>query len=413
MIGLMDVNNFFVSCERLFRPDLTTKPVAVLSSNDGCIVARSNEVKAMGVPMGIPLFQAKQLVDMSQVTLFSSNFTLYRDISRRVMEVLIEEVGECEQYSIDESFFVVPAATTVTELATIRATVMRKTGIPVSIGVAPTKTLAKVAAGIAKRTTGSTYLTLLEWQAIAGETTTGDIWNLGGATERKLREQNVTTAREYMQLDRAWIATQFGVSGCRLYDELHGDIAHAVQTNSADLRKSLTSSRSFASTTSVLSDLKSAVAYHVEQIAQKLRQQNLLATRMYVSMGASRHSDFAYRRGSIEIVLDRPSNETRYLLQRTTRACEAHFEPGVPYKKAGVVAAGLIVPEFVQGDLFTAPDSTSDTTTLDTITDQLNRRYGAGVIRSGAIQASGSRTSALLRSKSYTTAWNDIPSVIA
>jgi len=413
MIALLDANNFFVSCERLFRPDLVGKPVAVLSSNDGCIVARSNEVKALGVPMGMPLFQAKQLVDMSGVTLFSSNFTLYRDLSRRVMEVLAAEVGECEQYSIDESFFALASNITYDEVVVLRAHIMQATGIPVSIGAATTKTLAKVASEMGKQGSGVTILTDAKWQATASTYTASEVWNLGHATAQKLKQAGVTTTKQFMDTDRQWIAKQFGVAGCRLFDELHGRLVYPLVCNSTTLRQSIASTRSFATTTQRVSDLESAVAYHITQVAQKLRRQHLLATRIYIEARASRHSDFGLRKSGMVITLEQPSNDTSYLLKAGLKALRSFYDPAVPYKKAGVTVSGLVPKSFAQADLFSAKTETllTSPTTLDTITDTLNQRFGAGSIRSGIITQAGARASAKLRSQHYTTDWKDIATV--
>ena len=410
MIGLMDCNNFFVSCERLFRPDLVGKPVAVLSSNDGCIVARSQEVKAMGVPMGIPLFQAKQLVDMSAVTLFSSNFTLYRDISRRVMHVLSEEVGEAEVYSVDEAFFTLPDNTTGADLATLRQRVMVKTGIPVSIGLAATKTRAKIASELAKQGEGVTRLDADTWPAVAEAYQCGEVWNIGRSTATKLREAGVKTCAELLARERAWLGQQFGIAGCRLYDELSGIAVHPVTYNTDRIRQSVTSTRSFATVTTDYDELASAVSYHVVEVAKKLRQQKLYPSRLHVVARASRHSDFRYQKGSVEVALPTPTNETQSLLQHALQGLVELYAVGVPYKKAGIVASGLMPDTVCQGDLFTSPVEASSSP-LDTVTDTLNQRFGAGTIRPAIVRGSGPRTSALLRSQHYTTAWSDIPSV--
>ncbi len=415
LVGVMDCNNFFVSCERLFRPDLVEKPVAVLSSNDGCIVARSNEVKDMGIPMGIPLFQAKQLVDMRPVTLFSSNFTLYRDLSRRVMAMLAAEVGACEVYSVDEAFFTVPVAITEAELHALRTHISKTTGIPVSIGVGATKTIAKVAVEQEKRGSGVCLLRDDDWRAVAADYACHEVWNIGRATAAALREVDITTVAELLAADRSWVAKRFGVAGCRLYDELSAVSVHQVTPNSDDIRQSLTSSRSFAESTSQLSELESALSYHVVEVAKKLRQQRLLTDRLIIIARPSRHGDFAYQRGSFEVPLLRPSNVTSELLSAALAGLRANFDSRVPYKKAGVVAGGLVPESFRQVGLFDQAVEQHRTAgqRVDSITDRLNTRFGAGTIRPAVILASGTKVSAKLRSPSYTTVWKDIPTVQA
>ncbi len=415
MIGLMDCNNFFVSCERLFRPDLWGKPVAVLSSNDGVIVARSNEVKAMGVPMGMPLFQAKKLVDMTGVTLFSSNFTLYRDISSRVMEVLAEEVGQCEIYSIDEAFFKISEDITETELTALRNRIISRVGIPVSIGVAKTKTLAKVGSEQGKKDgTGICLLTDEKWNELAISYPAGEVWNLGRSMAAKLREQNVTTADDFRQLDTSYVQKVFGVGGRRVQDELNGIIVHKVGENSRSVRQSIMSTRSFAGVVQKRSELDSALSYHVTEVARKLREKKLLTSRIYVLARAGRHSDFAHRQSTVDVVLDEPTNDTTKLIKFALQALDKLYDPSVPYKKVGVTMASLMPESYRQTSLFdTDEQADKDLGALDRVRDQLNARFGAGALRQGVILKSGANTSAKLRSPQYTTRWGDIPRVVA
>ncbi len=412
-IGLLDCNNFFVSCERLFRPDLVGKPVAVLSSNDGCIVARSQEVKDMGIPMGLPLFQVKQLVDVSQITFFSSNFALYRDISSRVMQTLAEEVGPCEVYSIDEAFFNVRENVTEEELMAIRGRLMQKTGIPVSIGIAPTKTIAKAASKLAKKQGGVKRLKLEDWQTEAASYPLGDVWNLGRATLRSLGTFGVTSVTAFIAADPLWVDSQFGVMGRRLQDELRGMQIYNVSQNSDTLRQSLASTRSFAKATNEQGALESAVAYHLTHVAEKLRQQKLVASWLIIELRASRHGDFAYRKGSVVVELSVPTNTTTELLKEAIAGMAKLYEHGVPYKKAGVVAGGLMPESFVQPNLFETVTTPSASRTVDTVTDLLNQRFGPGTVRPGNILDSRPKTSAALRSPHYTTSWNDIPTIAA
>ncbi len=412
-VGLLDCNNFFVSCERLFRPDLVGKPVVVLSSNDGCIVARSQEVKTMGVPMGIPLFQARQLVDMSQVTLFSSNFPLYRDLSLRVMQALKREVGSCEVYSIDESFFSLPAAITESEVAAIRAAVTYQTGIPVSIGVGATKTLAKVGSKLAKKSGGVRIVSKTLWQTEASVYPLEDIWNLGRATAKRLRTYDIATPAAFMALSRAWVLRQFGVLGCRLYDELHGISAYGVDTHEHDIAQSIASTRSFAHASNERSALESAVAYHLTHVAEKLRQQDLVPSWLTIELRPSRHGDFAYRKGSVTVPLSEPTNSTTPLLKSALAGLAALYEPRVPYKKAGVTAGGLIPASYVQPMLLGATSAPTEEHALDTVADTINQRFGVGTVRPAIVLDTRLKSSAALRSPSYTTVWKDIPRVHA
>lgn len=408
----MDCNNFFVSCERLFRPDLLKRPVAVLSSNDGCIVARSQEIKDLGIPMGIPYFKVKRLCEDAGAVLFSSNFTLYRDISARVMQALASEVGPCEIYSIDEAFFEIDDAITQKEMEQIRARIIQKVGVPVSIGVALTKTLAKQASSIAKKGNGVCILTAREWEVRKQETQCSSVWNLGRQTSSKLREMGVETVAEFLKLDRAVVRTHFGVAGERLQNELQGVRMYEVGRTTEDVQQSIMSTRSFEKTTMELSALESAVAYHVSFAAQKLREKKLVASRLHVAILTSRHGDFMFQGATGQVELLEPTSSTQELLREALRKTRELYTKGVPYKKAGIVLSGLMPESYVNGDLFSAPEGAS-AKVLDAIADAINSRFGHGTLRSAIIGINPTRASVKLRSKEYTTRWKDIPTVRA
>lgn len=410
MIGLMDCNNFFVSCERLFRPDLLKRPVAVLSSNDGCIVARSQEIKDLGIPMGVPYFQVKDICDKAGAVLFSSNFTLYRDISARVMQTLAQEVGPCEIYSVDEAFFVLPSSVTEEEVKAIRSRVMQNVGLPVSIGVSSTKTLAKQASSMAKKANGVCILDSALWESKKDDTPCASVWNLGRQTTIKLREMGVQTVAEFLKLDAAVVERHFGVGGTRLQKELNGISVYDVGKTTDDVQQSLMSTRSFEKTTKKLADLESSVAYHVSFAAEKLREKHLIASRLQVAIQTSRHGDFMLQSGYADIVLQEPSASTQTLLAEALRQTRRLFKEGVPYKKAGVVLSGLMPEVYVTNSLFSENVSVR-VSEVDKVSDMLNEKFGHGTIRSAVIGINPSRTSAKLRSKEYTTKWEDIPTV--
>jgi DNA polymerase V len=410
MIGLMDCNNFFVSCERLFRPDLQKRPVAVLSSNDGCIVARSQEVKDLGIPMGIPYFKVKDICKEAGVVLFSSNFTLYRDISARVMQTLASEVGPCEIYSIDEAFFKIHDQVTQDEVKAIRARVMKNVGLPVSIGISSTKTLAKLASSMGKKEGGACILDAQLWEEKKNDTDCSSVWNLGRQTAAKLRDMGVVKASEFIGLDRAVIRKHFGVQGDRIWSELQGISVYDVGATSDDVQQSIMSTRSFEKTTTVLSDLESAIAYHVSFVAEKLREKKLAASRMYIYLLTSRHGDFMLQGGTHEVVLETPTSHTATLLKDALDMVKKAHKSGVPYKKAGVVLSGLMPEVYLTGDLFI---KTEGENVLDTVADQINERFGHNTVRSAVIRQNPTRSSAKLRSQEYTTRWGDIPTVRA
>ncbi len=412
MIGLMDCNNFFVSCERLFRPDLERKPVAVLSGNDGCIVARSQEVKDLGITMGVPLFQVKDICKREGVVLFSGNHTLYRDISRRVMNVLQQEVGECEVYSIDEAFFTLPQEVTEDDIHIIRDVVMRNVGIPVSIGVAHTKTLAKRASTMGKKGEGVCLLQQKDWEEQAKEVKCGEVWGLGRQTVTKLNDRGVTTASEYMNLERRYITQTFGVSGERIYDELHGISVVPLEKNSNALRKSITSTRSFAKTTTKLSVLESALSEHMLDCAQKLRARQMVTGKVLVQMQTDQYSDFFMQGASREIVFSQPTASTTLLLKEVLASVRAMYTQGVPYKKTGVVCSDLMPETYITADLFQNDGVTSECT-LDSVVDALNQRFGKHTVQPATVYRQDNTYRATLRSVLYTTQWKDIPIVYA
>lgn len=412
MIGVLDCNNFFVSCERLFRPDLEKRPVAVLSSNDGCVVARSQEIKDLGIPMGVPYFQVKSVCTQANAVLFSSNFALYRDVSSRVMSTLRAEVGSCEVYSVDEAFFTVNDQATIDELLALRTRITTLTGIPVSIGVGSTKTIAKQASKMAKKGNGVTVLDDAAWQALRESVQCAEIWGIGRQLSARLRSLGIETAAHYVAMRRSEVRKQFGVAGERILDELSGISVHLVGDGASEPHQSITSSRSFAETVTQCLMLESAVSYHVEHAARKLREEALLATRMSVYIRPSRYGEYAGARGHKEVEFSYPTAATRVLTHAAVLAVRELFSASVPYKKAGVVLTGLLPERYVPASLF-ATDEVDREAELDRVTDSLNERFGAATVHLASTFASGSLTRAKLRSPAYTTRWDDIPKVTA
>lgn len=413
-VALVDCNNFFVSCERLFRPDLATKPVVVLSSNDGCVVARSKEVKALGIPMGIPHFKIKDEFAQAGVVVFSSNFPLYRDISARVMRVLKEEAVEVQQYSVDEAFFTITADTddaALAEIARVKEVVEQRVGIPVSIGAARTKTIAKYAAEVGKRGAGTAVLTGTVWQQLGAELALAEVWGIGRQTSTKMRAAGFTTVADLRAAAPDLILQQFGIVGARLQCELDERPAYHERTE-GELQHSIMSTRSFKHSTKDIAVLEDAIAYHVAHVAEELREMDAAAQEVRVLIRTSRHGDWVLRGGTAESLLIAPTADTRLLLKEALALTRRLFEPGVPYKKAGVILGHIVPQDAVLSSLFD-DGPTSDHELFDTI-DTLNDRFGAGTLTIGRThrdamwQASKSHVS-----PRYTTAWSDIPRVVA
>jgi len=410
-IGLMDCNNFFVSCERLFRPDLAKTPVAVLSSNDGCIVARSQEVKDLGIPMGMPYFQIKDMCDKEGIVLFSSNFTLYRDISSRVMSALKEEFDTVEVYSVDESFFEVDESITKEEIENIRLRIIQKTGIPVSIGIAPTKTLAKYASTEAKKGNGVCALDMNIWQDTAKILPCGSIWGIGRQTTQSLSKHGINTVSELLSLDHAFVAKQYGVVGERLILELSGIPVYFVDNNAEHLPETHTSTRSFGQTATSLNVLESAVSHHINHVARKLRDHMQVATRITVVARGSRFGDFSHRKSTITNDLAFPTNDTLILSKEALRMLKTLYDNEIPYKKAGVIVSGLLPEKYVSGSLFEQPKDTSD---VSKIIDMLSDKYGRDILKTATVMQSKSwKDKKQTISQQYTTSWSEIPFVKA
>jgi len=411
-IGLLDCNNFFVSCERLFRPDLVGKPVIVLSSNDGCVIARSQEVKDMGVPMGVPYFQIKDIIKKQGIITFSSHLTLYRDISRRVFTTMQNELKAIDQYSIDEAFFTT-ALENPQELALdLKQTIEREVGIPVSIAVAKTKTLAKFANTIAKKETGVFCLQADQWERLAGVTKLSAIWGVGGGMELQFKQHNIVFVADLLAADAARIERLFGKHGVRLQNELRG--IPAFFADSVDVQQqSIMSSRSFKNTTEDFATIADAVAYHVRHTAADLRRQHQTTQELRVSIRPGRHSDFFMRGGSAVATLTAPTNDSIELMQVAQRLLKDLFEPGVPYKKAGVTLTRLQSSDVSQAQLF-GESVQSQNSKLMAVIDALNAKQGKESVLLGShLRTVGWQSQAQLRSPKYTTAWSELAVVKA
>ena len=413
-VGVIDGNNFFVSCERLFRPDLARVPVVVLSSNDGCIVARSSEIKDMGVPMGVPYFQVKDILKKVNARAFSSHFALYRDISARVFSEVRAQFQVMEQYSIDEAFFMFEAtsvAEAVTAMRDIKQLLEKRVGIPVSIGLAATKTQAKYANRLAKKAGGVVVLAPEDWEAKTATTPLSDIWGVGGRLSARYRSTGMTTVADVLGCPKQRLSTLFGVSGVRLQAELSGQVQFPVNMQTST-QKSIMSSRSFKKTTDSLAVLKDAVSYHVRHAAADLRRYGLIARTLSVSIGTSRHGDYLLRGGTLTVELGSATADTLVLLGEALRLAEQLYEPGVPYKKAGIMLGQFAPETTVQPSLFLDQGTEATTGTLMKTIDTLNLKFGQDMVRVGQhTKAAAWSPSRADLSPAYTTNWTMLPTV--
>lgn len=414
-IGLVDCNNFFVSCERLFRPDLRNRPTVVLSSNDGCVVARSQEVKDMGIPMGVPYFKVKKEFEAAGVVVFSSNFQLYRDISSRVMAVLQQEVGAIEQYSVDEAFFTVSEPTERVEelLAHVKMMIEAKVGIPVSVGGAKTKTIAKYAAEKEKGGCGYSFLTDKSWQQETKSLPIGQIWGVGGKTNTKLREQQIETVADYLALESTWLQKNYGIGAVRIQSELNERAVFRVGSEK-DLQKSIMSSRSFQQAIDNLPDLEKAVAYHANHVAAELRELKAKTQSIRVLARPSRHNSWFLRGGSREISLVTPTADTREIVKLAKQLLQELFEEGVPYKKVGVILGLIQAERAVPQSLFDEADESEKEGKVMEVVDELNEKIGKGTVTVGYVNRSQNwLPSREYASPKYTTEWKGLARVKA
>ena len=380
MIALADCNNFYASCERVFQPHLEGKPIIVLSNNDGCVIARSNESKALGIKMGVPVFQIKNIIEKHNVQLFSSNFTLYGDMSKRVMSTIKQEVKAMEVYSIDEAFMDFSREGSPLEKGiTLKDKVRQHTGIPISIGIAPTKTLCKVAGLIAKKYTKSGVFILkdknvieraLKWLPVE------ELWGVGRRHARKLNDVGIKTAFGLCRADDSWIKRRLSVVGLRLVKELRGTPCFPLEKQ-AGKKKNICTSRSFGKNINSIEGLKEAVSNYANSCAYKLRKQQGCASRIsvFIHTNPFKPTDKQYK-GFTSLVLDTPSNDSIELVRLALKCLEKIYRSDCTYKKAGVLVSDISPQQQQQLNLFDIVNRQkhqSIMTTLDSINDKFGK----------------------------------------
>ena len=380
-VALVDCNNFYASCERVFQPDLRGRPVVVLSNNDGCVIARSNEAKALGIEMGAPWHLNRQKFERHGVIVRSSNYTLYGDMSRRVMSTLGGFTPDLEIYSIDEAFLGLAGFEPRLEshARQLRSTVLQWTGIPLSVGIAPTKTLAKVANRLAKKDPdrAGVYVMLdaAEIDEALERLELTDLWGLAGRLASRLREIGITSPRLLRDADPQFIRQRFSVVMQRMVLELRGEPCLELEQVAAD-RKSIMASRSFGRPVTTLDELREAVCTYMSRAAEKMRRQDLATDNVVVFVQTNRFkpSDPQYD-ASRTVRLPVATSDTSRLLNAAQRALEAVWRDGYSYKKAGVVLLDLVPAGRVQGDLWQDPDNPRNRRLMAAL-DGLNRDYG-------------------------------------
>lgn len=417
MFALVDCNNFYVSCERVFRPDLNGQPVVVLSNNDGCAIARSNEAKTLGIPMGAPAFEYEELFKKHQVKVFSANFALYGDMSQRVMQLLAEYCDDMEIYSIDEAFLELKGfdEQQLSDLGkTIRRRILKCTGIPISIGIAPTKALAKIANRIAKKfpnETNSTHIINSEEKRIKALkwTKVEDVWGIGGAHSQRFKKMGVTNALHFSLLSDEFVRKQMTIVGVRLKHDLMG--IPTLKIDEIKDKKNIATTRSFDGNFTELHQLEERVSTFAVSCAEKLRRQNDCCNTMMVFLHTNGHrQDLPQYSKNILVKLPFPTNSAIELSRFALEALGKIFKTGYHYKKAGVIVMDLTPDKNEQVRLF--ENRNQKHIPLMAAMDKLNARYGQQKLRL-AKQASGRiwRMKQEQLSPGYTTRLSDIITV--
>lgn len=413
MFGLMDCNNFYASCERVFNPALNGKPIVVLSNNDGCVIARSNEAKALGIKMGVPAYQIKDDIQKYGISVFSSNYTLYGDMSGRVMSILAEQVPEMEVYSIDEAFLNLEGIRDIQSLGTdIINKVIRGTGIPVSLGIAPTKTLAKVANKFAKKYPAYNRLCIIDTEEKRTKalqlTEIGDIWGIGHRQVAKLEKQGVKTAYDFTELAESWVRKNMTVVGERTWKELQGISCIDMETT-PPAKKQICTSRSFGKMVEDIDTMSEAIATHASTCAKKLRQQKgyAMSLMVFIHTNNFRKDSPQYWRNTV-VHLPIPTNDTLEIVHYALAGLKTIFMQGYQYKKAGVIITEIT--DSTQLGLFDSVDREKRERLQQTI-DKINGKHSRLVKL--AIQGTGRNWKLKQKQLSghYTTDINQIISI--
>jgi len=410
MIGVVDCNNFFVSCERVFAPKLIGRPAVVLSSNDGCVVARSNEAKAMGIAMGIPFFKVKGLVESGQLCALSSNYALYGDMSRRVMSVIRRHVPDMEQYSIDECFIVLPEIEDYQAFGCRLSQIVEQwTGIPVSVGLAPTKTLAKLASRFAKKHKGYRGCCLIDTQEKRRKalelTNLRDVWGIGRKSAAKLEQMGLHTAWQFACSGQKQIRKLMGVAGEETWRELNGESVLGLTMPTQ--RKSIQSTRSFNRPLLTTRELHTALADFCAQVAEKLRKENACARTVGIFFATDRFNpNVPFIQRTAIHSFDVATADPREFSAATRGLLEGIYTDGIPTKRAGVWVDG-IEHAAIQRGLFDRVDRERQKRLLQTI-DSVKLKMGRDSLRLASQEHVESIVSSELRSPSYSTKLSDI-----
>ncbi len=414
-IALLDCNNFYASCERVFDASVREKPIVVLSNNDGCVIARSEEAKEIGVTMGAPLFKVLDLLETNDAEIFSSNYALYGDMSSRVMNLLQNFTPEVEIYSIDEAFLnLEPRKHSLDNLAhSIREKMYQWTGIPVSIGIAETKVLAKIANRRAKkaelRERGVLNLYRSDkTEPILKETNVEDVWGIGYRSALKLKANNVLTAWQLREMDNRFVRRLLTVVGARIALELRG--VKCLPFEQSSIKKhTITCSRSFGQTITNYESIKEAVLYFLTRACEKMRKNNLAANAITVFISTDRFRPVPEPySNSATYSSTYPTDSNQEIQEWTTKTLERIFKQGFEYRKAGIILSGLVPNENLTKRMFDDEKFERQHKLMKAI-DEINQKFGKDTVRFGSVKTEGNwKMKQTRKSQCYTTNWNEL-----
>ena len=417
-IALIDCNNFYASSERVFNPSLKNKPIVVLSNNDGCIIARSNEAKNLGIRMGHPFFKCKSILESNKVQVFSSNYTLYADMSNRVMSIIKSFFPDTEIYSIDEAFVQIKSSNEsrlIKDMKILRETILKWTGIPVSIGVSTTKTLAKVANKLAKKEQGIKTLCTNNSNSrklILEDVHVEDVWGIGRRLTNTLNLHGIKNAFQLSNVDKTWIRKKTSVNVLKTVLELNG-ISCIQLEDKISKKKQITTSRAFAKGVSDLASLEEAVGAYISRASEKLRNQNSVCSVLTVALSTNRFDLYREHQFlSSTMSLEYSTNSTSKLIVLGTNILKNIFRQGLVYKKAHVFLSGIENAETKQYSLGDNLKTVVKEERLMRVLDHINKSYGSETLR---YANTGTNRSWLMKrtkkSKNFTTSWNELLTV--
>ena len=388
MFALIDCNNFYASCERVFNPNLQRKPVAILSNNDGCVISMSDEAKKLELPFGAPIFKWEQFCREKNITVLSSNYPLYGDMSARVMNILADFSPEVEVYSIDESFLKLNGFENYNLYeygTTMRSRVLKWTGIPTCVGIAPTKALCKIANKIArsnlKQSKGicvidseENRIKALKWTKI------GNIWGIGSRLKKRLQEKGCVTAWDFTQLPSSWVLKNFSIVEWRLQKDLQG--ISKIPLEEVSSKKMIATTRSFENTYSDLENIKERISTFATRCAEKLRNQESSCHMLVVKLSSDRfQKNSQQHRESTSVIFSYPTDSTLEIANAAIKAVKTIFKPGIKYKKAGVIVTGLVPNDNFQLNLFTHENPKHKP--LMAAMDNLNKKFKGDKVKLG------------------------------